>query len=291
MLMLIADGWKDYELIDAGAGERLERWGPYILRRPDPQALWPKSATAAAWEQVHGHYHRSSSGGGEWEFRSKLPERWTIRYHELSFYVKAMGFKHTGIFPEQAVNWDWLMRLIQARREPVRVLNLFAYTGGASVAAAAAGAEVCHVDAAKGIVALAKENLALSGLAERPVRFIVDDALKFARREGRRGRQYEGVIMDPPSYGRGPDGELWKIEDELYGLIKECVAIFAERPLFFLINSYKTGLAPTVIQNMLAMALPKNHSGRFSSNEIGLPITASGLVLPCGVSCRWEATP
>jgi 23S rRNA (cytosine1962-C5)-methyltransferase len=288
--MLIADGWKDYELIDAGAGERLERWGSHILRRPDPQALWPKNAPASVWEQVHGHYHRSSSGGGEWEFFAKLPERWTIRYQELSFYVKAMGFKHTGIFPEQAVNWDWLMRLVRARREPVRILNLFAYTGGASVAAAAAGAEVCHVDAAKGIVALAKENLALSGLAERPVRFIVDDALKFVKREGRRGRQYEGIIMDPPSYGRGPDGELWKIEDELYGLLNECSAIFTERPLFFLINSYKTGLAPTVIQNMLAMALGKERAGLFNSDEIGLPITASGMVLPCGVSCRWEAS-
>jgi 23S rRNA (cytosine1962-C5)-methyltransferase len=287
--MLVAGGWKDYELIDAGDGERLERWGRFILRRPDPQALWPKTAGERVWKDVHGYYHRSSSGGGSWEFFTRFPENWTINYQAMTFYIKLMGFKHTGIFPEQAVNWDWMIALIRSRRETVRVLNLFAYTGGASVAAASAGAEVCHVDAAKGMVALAKENLALSRLAERPVRFIVDDALKFVRREQRRGRQYDGIIMDPPSYGRGPSGEIWKIEDELYGLLKECTALLSPEPLFCLINSYKTGLAPTVIRNMLALALGSGRKGSLAAEEIGLPMTVPGLILPCGASCRWEA--
>lgn len=287
--MLVADQWKDYELIDAGDGERLERWGRYILRRPDPQALWPRSAAPGEWEKVHGHYHRSSSGGGTWEFPGKVPERWSVSYQDLKFHIKVMGFKHTGLFPEQAVNWDWMMNRIRACAAPVNVLNLFAYTGGASVACAAAGAQVCHVDAAKGMVAMAKENLALSGLAERPVRFIVDDVLKFVQREKRRGRKYEGIIMDPPSYGRGPSGEVWKLEDELFGLLKACGAILAPVPLFFLVNSYKTGLAPTVIQNMIEFTIGKGRPGRYSSDEIGLPITVSGMVLPCGASCRWEA--
>jgi 23S rRNA (cytosine1962-C5)-methyltransferase len=287
--MLVATGWKDYELIDAGDGERLERWGRFRLRRPDPQALWPKTADAQVWRQVHGHYHRSNTGGGSWEFLAKIPERWTIKYQALTFNLRLMGFKHTGLFPEQAVNWEWLVGVLRRRQGPVRVLNLFAYTGGASVAAAYAGAEVCHIDAAKGMLAMAKENLALSGLAARPVRFIADDVLKFVRREQRRGRQYEGIIMDPPSYGRGPAGEIWKIEDELYGLLKECVAILAPQPLFFLINSYKTGLAPTVIQNMLTVALGDRYSGTATADEIGLPLAAAPLVLPCGASCRWEA--
>jgi 23S rRNA (cytosine1962-C5)-methyltransferase len=287
--MLIAGGWKDYELIDAGDGERLERWGRFVLRRPDPQALWPKTAGERVWKDVHGHYHRSSTGGGSWEFFTRFPESWKINYQAMTFYIKLMGFKHTGLFPEQAVNWDWMIALIRSRRETVRVLNLFAYTGAASVAAAFAGAEVCHVDAAKGMVALAKENLALSRLAERPVRFIVDDALKFVRREQRRGRQYDGIIMDPPSYGRGPSGEIWKIEDELYGLLKECTALLSPKPLFFLINSYKTGLAPTVIGNMLTFALGSNRKGALVAEEIGLPMTVPDLILPCGASCRWEA--
>ncbi|MGD9156336.1 MAG: class I SAM-dependent methyltransferase [Bacillota bacterium] len=289
--MLVAKGWKDYELIDAGDGERLERWGRFILRRPDPQALWPKTAASEVWKAVHGHYHRSSTGGGSWEFHGKIPEQWTIRYQAFTFGLRLMGFKHTGLFPEQAVNWEWLSGVIRGRRGPVRVLNLFAYTGGASVAAAYAGAEVCHIDAARGMLTMAKENLALSGLRDRPVRFIADDVLKFVRREQRRGRQYEGIIMDPPSYGRGPGGEVWKIEDELYGLLRECAAILAPQPLFFLINSYKTGLAPTVIQNMLTVALGNAYSGTATADEIGLPISAAPLVLPCGTSCRWEARP
>ncbi|HEY8464681.1 MAG TPA: class I SAM-dependent methyltransferase [Bacillota bacterium] len=287
--MLVATGWKDYELIDAGAGERLERWGQIILRRPDPQALWPKSANEAIWEDVHGYYHRSSTGGGSWEFRKQLPEQWLVKYHAFSFRIKLMGFKHTGLFPEQAVNWDWMVDLIRRHSGPVRVLNLFAYTGGASVAAAYAGAEVCHIDASKGMVNLAKENLALSKLRERPVRFIVDDVSKFVRREQRRGRQYEAIIMDPPSYGRGPAGEIWKIEDELFALLKDCIQIMAPKPLFFLINSYKTGLAPTVIQNMLTLAMDGKYRGTAVVDEIGLPVTVTKLVLPCGASCRWEA--
>ncbi|HYH02741.1 MAG TPA: class I SAM-dependent methyltransferase [Bacillota bacterium] len=287
--MLVAAGWKDYELIDAGGEERLERWGRIILRRPDPQALWPKTAPEAVWRDVHGHYHRSDTGGGSWEFLKKTPEEWKINYQALAFHIKLMGFKHTGLFPEQAVNWDWMIDRIRRRTGPVRVLNLFAYTGGASVAAAYAGAEVCHIDAAKGMVAVAKDNLALSGLQDRPVRFIVDDVLKFVRREQRRGRQYEGIIMDPPSYGRGPSGEIWKIEDELYALLKDCVQILAPQPVFFLINSYKTGLAPTVIQNMLTLAMGGNYRGNVMADEIGLPMSLAKLVLPCGASCRWEA--
>jgi 23S rRNA (cytosine1962-C5)-methyltransferase len=289
--MLVATGWKDYELIDAGDGERLERWGHFVLRRPDPQALWPKTATPGVWQAVHGYYHRSSTGGGNWEFLAKIPEQWTIRYQTLTFKLRLMGFKHTGLFPEQAVNWEWLMEQIRKRRGLVRVLNLFAYTGGASVAAAAAGAEVCHIDAAKGMLAMAKDNLALSGLQDRPVRLIADDVLKFVRREQRRGRQYEGIIMDPPTYGRGPSGEIWKIEDELYGLLKECVSLLAPQPLFFLINAYKTGLAPTVIQNMLITAIHGRYHGTAIADEIGLPMTATPLILPCGACCRWEAHP
>lgn len=287
--MWIADDWKDYELIDTGDGEKLERWGAYILRRPDPQVIWPLKLEKGAWNKVHGHYHRSSSGGGKWEFFSKLPERWSITYGDLSFYIKPMGFKHTGLFPEQAVNWKWFVNKIQSSPKPVRVLNLFAYTGGATVAAAYAGAEVCHVDAAKGMVGWAKENLALSNLADRPVRFIVDDVLKFVQREIRRGRQYEAIIMDPPSYGRGPNGEVWKIEDELFSLVQECMKVLSSKPLFFLINSYTTGLAPTVLKNILTLSVGEKYGGKITSDEIGLPISQSGLVLPCGASGRWEA--
>ncbi|NLY42987.1 MAG: SAM-dependent methyltransferase [Clostridiaceae bacterium] len=286
--MWLADDWKEYELIDTGDGEKLERWGTYILRRPDPQVIWPIKAETALWEKVHGHYHRSKSGGGSWEFFGQIPERWKISYNKLSFYVKPMGFKHTGLFPEQAVNWKRIIEKIQRSKRPVRVLNLFAYTGGATVAAAFAGAEVCHVDAAKGMVAWAKENLALSGLGQRPVRFIVDDVLKFVQREKRRGRQYEAIIMDPPSYGRGPGGEVWKIEDELYRLVKESTEVLSPEPLFFLINSYTTGFAPTVLKNILALTVGERYGGRISTDEIGLPVSASGLVLPCGATARWE---
>jgi 23S rRNA (cytosine1962-C5)-methyltransferase len=286
--MLIADKWKDYELIDTGGGEKLERWGKYILRRPDPQVIWPFHGKKGLWEKADAHYHRSSSGGGRWEYKTKLPERWTIKYGELRFYVEPTGFKHTGLFPEQAANWEWIIRKIKAVKKNVRVLNLFAYTGGASVAAAYAGAEVCHVDAAKGMVARAKENLELSGFKDRTVRFITDDVKKFVEREIRRGRQYEAVIMDPPSYGRGPKGEMWKLEDELFGLIDMCTEVLSSDPLFFLVNSYTTGLAPSVLGNLLHITVAGKFGGTVSADEIGLPISESGLVLPCGASGRWE---
>jgi 23S rRNA (cytosine1962-C5)-methyltransferase len=287
--MFIADEWKDYELIDTGHGERLERWGKYILRRPDPQVIWPATEGSDAWEQYHAYYHRSTTGGGSWENRSPLPERWVIHYHDLAFYIKPMGFKHTGLFPEQATNWDWFSDQIKLVPGQIKVLNLFAYTGGATVAAARAGAAVCHIDAAKGMVGWAKENLLLSGLSEQPVRFLVDDVIKFVQRENRRGHQYEGIIMDPPSFGRGPNGEIWKIEDEIYGLVKECMEVLAPQPRFFLINSYTTGLAPTVLKNILSLTVGRRFGGRVTAEEVGLPVSASGIVLPCGASARWEA--
>lgn len=287
--MLIADDWKDYELIDTGNGEKLERWGKYILRRPDPQAIWPVIDQTGRWERIDANYHRSESGGGNWEYLRRLPERWTVSYGDMSFYVEPTGFKHTGLFPEQAVNWKWMASKIKSASQPVRVLNLFAYTGGATVAAAYAGAEVCHIDAAKGMVARARENLQLSGLGEKAVRFIVDDVIKFVQREKRRNRYYEGIIMDPPSFGRGPNGEVWKLEDELFGLIGLCIEVLSPQPLFFLINSYTTGLSPTVLANMLALSMGRKYSGRISSDEIGLKASSSGLILPCGSSGRWEA--
>jgi 23S rRNA (cytosine1962-C5)-methyltransferase len=287
--MFTADGWKDYELIDTGDGERLERWGKYILRRPDPQVIWPAKANPEVWENFHGHYHRSSSGGGNWEIQGQLPERWVLHYRDLAFYIKPMGFKHTGLFPEQATNWEWFSNQIKSYPGQARVLNLFAYTGGATVAAAGAGAAVCHIDAAKGMVSWAKENLLLSGMSECPVRFMVDDVVKFVQREKRRERQYEGIIMDPPSFGRGPNGEIWKIEDEIYGLVKECMEVLAPHPRFFLINSYTTGLAPTVLKNILQLTVGARFGGKVTAEEVGLPVTASGIVLPCGASGRWEA--
>ncbi len=286
--MLLAEKWRDYKLLDTGEGERLERWGDIILRRPDPQVIWPAKKGKEFWAKNDASYHRSSSGGGKWDIKRKLPERWVIRYDKLSFYVKPMSFKHTGLFPEQAVNWDWIIQSIKSQSGPVRVLNLFAYTGGATVAAAFAGAEVCHVDAAKGMVTWAKENLELSGLADRPVRWIVDDVVKFVQREKRRGRTYEGIIMDPPSFGRGPNGEIWKIEDEIYNLTKLCTGILAPEPLFFLINSYTTGLAPTVLKNIISLTVGANYKGTITADEVGLPVSASGIVLPCGASGRWE---
>lgn len=288
--MFLAEDWIDYKLLDTGNGEKLERWGEYILRRPDPQVIWPFMDKDKRWDQAHARYHRSKSGGGSWEFYTKLPEQWVISYGDLKFQIKPMGFKHTGLFPEQAVNWRWIIKKIKERKTPVRVLNLFAYTGGASVAAAYAGAEeVCHVDAAKGMVTWAKENIKLSGLENRRVRFIVDDVIKFVQREVRRGHQYEAIIMDPPSYGRGPNGELWKIENELYGLIDLCLQVLAPEPLFFLINSYTTGLAPTVLRNILTLTMKKRYGGTITADEVGLPIARSGLILPCGATGRWEA--
>lgn len=286
--MLLADGWKDYELIDTGDGEKLERWGDYTLRRPDPQIIWPVARENRSWKEADAWYHRSKSGGGSWEFKRKLPERWTVSYKQLSFYIEPTGFKHTGLFPEQAVNWDWIINKIKSASRPLNVLNLFAYTGGASVAAAYAGANVCHVDAAKGMVKWAKENLALSGLKDKPARFIVDDVMKFVQREKRRGNTYDGIIMDPPSYGRGPNGEVWKIEDQLYGFVEECAGVLSEQPEFFLINSYTTGFSPTVLENILKMVLGKRFGGQVSSGEVGIPVTLSGMVLPCGIYGRWE---
>ncbi len=287
--MLLADDWKDYELIDTGGGEKLERWGQYTLRRPDPQAIWPITGSEKAWANADAYYHRSSSGGGSWEYLKKLPQQWAIRHGELGFHVEPTGFKHTGLFPEQAVNWNWMEQKIKDAGRKISVLNLFAYTGGATVAAAHAGAEVCHVDAAKAMVARAKENLALSKLADKPVRFIVDDVVKFVNREIRRGRKYDAVIMDPPSYGRGPNGELWKIEEELYGLIGLCMDALSPEPLFFLVNSYTTGLSPTVIGNMLRLSMQKKYGGSVNADEVGLRSSATGLILPCGSAGRWEA--
>lgn len=286
--MFLADSWKDYELIDTGKGEKLERWGSHVLRRPDPQIIWPLMNESNEWRQAEGHYHRSNSGGGQWDFKEGLPERWTIAWNDLRFHIKPTGFKHTGLFPEQAANWEWMINKIQNADRPIRVLNLFAYTGGASVACAYAGASVCHVDAAKGMVQWAKENIQLSGLSDRPVRFITDDVFKFVQREQRRGSQYDAIIMDPPSYGRGPGGETWKLEDDLFPFIQSCMGILSDKPLFMLINSYTTGISATVLHNILSMAMKNKYGGKITSGEIGLPITKSGLVLPCGILGRWE---
>ena len=285
--MFIASGWKDYEVIDTGDGEKLERWNGIVLRRPDPQAIWPKQQPGL-WEKPDAWYHRSQKGGGEWEFFKKLPERWTVSCGDLKFYVRPTGFKHTGLFPEQAVNWEWMSGLIENAHRPIKVLNLFGYTGGATCACAMAGAKVTHVDAAKGMVQWAGENRALSGVDGTKVRWIVDDALKFVLREQRRGNSYEGILVDPPSYGRGPGGEVWKLENELFGLVSECAKLLSDRPLFMLINSYTTGLQPAVLSNMLMMTAARGRSGTVSADEIVLPVTEGG-VLPCGASGRWQA--
>lgn len=280
--MYTADNWKDYEVLDTAHGEKLERWGNVLLRRPDPQVIWKKEGNPALWKKADGFYHRSKSGGGSWEFSKKLPDRWQISYGKLKFFVRPTGFKHTGLFPEQAVNWDYIGKKISGETRKKNVLNLFAYTGGATLAAAAAGADVVHVDASKGMVSWAKENLELSGLRDRYVRFIVDDCEKFVAREIKRGHFYDGIIMDPPSYGRGPGGEMWKMEDKIYDLVKLCSNLLSDNPLFFIINSYTTGLAPTVIKNIISLAL----SGKAEAEEIGLPVTSSGIFLPCGATGR-----
>ena len=286
--MWLTDKWKDFEVIDAGGGEKLERWGDIVLRRPDPQVIWNERAKPSLWNKADAVYLRSNEGGGHWEYRKKLPESWRIAYGGMTFNIKTMGFKHTGLFPEQGVNWDFIIDKIRSAKRPVKVLNLFAYTGGATVAAAFAGAEeVVHVDASKGIVAQAKENIAASGLGDKYVRFIVDDVMKFVAREQRRGRKYDAIIMDPPSYGRGPSGEVWKFEDELFRLIDGCMKILSEKPLFLMINSYTTGISPTVVSNILSLTMKKAYGGIAVSDEIGLPITSSGLVLLCGATSRW----
>lgn len=284
--MWIADNWKDYEVLDTSDGEKLERWGDYILVRPDPQVIWSTGHDAKEWKQKNGHYHRSEKGGGQWEFFD-LPNEWTISYRELTFHLKPFSFKHTGLFPEQAVNWDWFSDKIRSAKRPVKVLNLFAYTGGATLAVAAAGASVTHVDASKGMVTWAKENAASSGLSDAPIRWIVDDCVKFVEREIRRGNHYDAIIMDPPSYGRGPKGEIWKIEDSVFPLIKLCAQLLTDKPLFFLVNSYTTGLQPAVLRYMIATALEK-YDGTVTADEIGLPVSSNGLVLPCGASGRFE---
>lgn len=286
--MWIANNWKEYEVIDTSAGEKLERWGNYLLVRPDPQVIWNTPKRHSGWQHTNAHYHRSKKGGGEWEFYG-LPKQWDIHYKNLTFHLKPFSFKHTGLFPEQAANWDWFGDKIRNAGRPIRVLNLFAYTGGATLAAADAGAFVTHVDASKGMVAWAKENAADSGLKDAPVRWLVDDCVKFAEREIRRGSRYDAVIMDPPSYGRGPKGEIWKIEDAIHPLVKLCAQLLSDKPLFFLINSYTTGLAPAVLTYLLATELRSYH-GNVDSQEIGLPVTSNGLVLPCGASGRWEST-
>jgi 23S rRNA (cytosine1962-C5)-methyltransferase len=284
----IAD-WQDYELIDASGGERLERWGGVTLIRPDPQIIWNTPKTNPLWHTADARYLRSSAGGGHWEMRNSVPPVWKIRRGELTFRVKTMGFKHTGIFPEQAVNWDFAERKIRGAGRPVKVLNLFGYTGAATLACLAAGAEVCHVDAARGMVTWARENAEASGLAGKPVRWIVDDCEKFVKREQRRGNVYDGIIMDPPSYGRGPNGEIWKLEEQLYPLVEMCLPILSARPLFFLLNSYTTGLSPAVMEYLLGVLVGKKFGGRLSSGEIGLPVTETGLALPCGSTAVWEA--
>ncbi len=284
--MWIADGWKDYELIDCGSGEKLERWGKYILVRPDPQAIWQTPRTDPRWNKANARYARSSTGGGQWA-KKELPARWTARYKELTFNIKPMNFKHTGLFPEQAANWDFCGNLIRKAGRPISVLNLFAYTGGATVACAAAGASVCHVDAARGMVSWARENAQSSGLSDAPIRYIVDDCGKFAQREIRRGHTYDGIIMDPPSYGRGPSGEIWKLEENLWPFVELVAQLLSDNPLFFLINSYTTGLAPSVLTYILETLVTRKHGGHTESQELGLPVTNTGLALPCGATGRW----
>ncbi len=285
--MWVADHWKDYEVIDTSNGEKLERWGKYILLRPDPQVLWDTPKKNPAWKRLNAHYHRSKKGGGEWEFFD-LPEQWSIHYKDLTFHLKPFSFKHTGLFPEQAANWDWFSDLIQKANRPIKVLNLFAYTGGATCAAAKAGASVTHVDASKGMVTWAKENAQASGLADAPIRWIVDDCVKFVEREIRRGNHYDAIIMDPPSYGRGPKGEIWKIEEKIHPFIALCEQLLSDDPLFFLVNSYTTGLAPAVLTYLISTEVVAKHGGKVISDEIGLPVTSNGLILPCGAAGRWQ---
>ena len=285
--MWIADNWKDYEVLATSGGEKLERWGDYILVRPDPQVIWDTPHTHAGWKRKNGHYHRSIKGGGEWEFFN-LPDEWSIQYKDLTFHLKPFKFKHTGLFPEQAVNWDWFSSIIKESDRPLKILNLFAYTGGATLAAAKAGASVTHVDASKGMVQWAKENAVASGLGDAPIRWLVDDCVKFVEREIRRGNHYDGIIMDPPSYGRGPKGEIWKIEESIFPFIELTTQLLTEDSKFLLINSYTTGLQPAVLSYMINTAIVSKFGGKVEAEEIGLPVSSNGLVLPCGASGRWS---
>ncbi len=286
--MRYTKNWTSYHLLDTSEGEKLERWGNVTLIRPDPQILWKTPHDHPAWAAADGHYHRSSQGGGSWEFKTKLPASWILPYGDLRFNIRPTGFKHTGLFPEQAVNWDYMAGKIKNAGRKISVLNLFAYTGGATLACAAAGAEVCHVDASKGMVQWARENAASSELSDKPIRWIVDDCEKFVRREIRRGRKYDAILMDPPSYGRGPNGEVWKLEDNIYDLISLCVGALSDDPLFFLVNSYTTGLSPSVMGYLLDSLLRPKFGGSVSFDEIGLPVVQSGLCLPCGATAIWE---
>ena len=286
--MWVSDGWRDYELIDCGGGEKLERWGKHVLVRPAPQAIWQTPRTNPLWRRPDARYARASTGGGAWE-KKDVPAQWQVRYRELTFQVKPMNFKHTGLFPEQAANWDFAMEQIRRAGRPISVLNLFAYTGGATVACAAAGASVCHVDAARGMVSWGRDNARASGLEDAPIRWIVDDCAKFVEREIRRGRRYDAIIMDPPSYGRGPSGEVWKLEDSLWPFVELVAGVLSDEPLFFLINSYTTGLAPSVLTYILESLITPKYGGRTRSDELGLPVTESGLALPCGATGRWMA--
>ena len=286
--MRLSSEWSDYECIDAGNGEKLERWGKVILRRPDPQAIWNVDYNNN-WNNIDGHYIRSNKGGGYWNFNTKLKDFWTINYKDLTFKVSPTNFKHTGLFPEQAVNWDFMMNKIKNSNRKIKVLNLFAYTGGATMACSFAGADVVHVDASKGMIEWAKENMRLSKLENNCIRFIVDDCLKFVEREFRRGNKYDAIVMDPPSYGRGPKGEVWKFEDSIYGLIDACMKILSEEPLFFLVNAYTTGISSTVLENILKTSVLKKYpNGKVEAGEVGLPVTRDNLILPCGIYGRWE---
>ena len=286
--MKLANNWKDYEIIDMANGEKLERWKDVVLVRPDPQIIWKDKSFPEKWNKVNARYNRSNTGGGNWEYNKKMPSSWEIKYKNLTFNIKPMGFKHTGLFPEQAVNWDWMIDKIKQSNREIKVLNLFAYTGGATVACLSAGASVCHVDSSKGMVSWAKENVISSGLQDRPVRYIIDDVVKFVNREIRRGNKYDAIIMDPPSYGRGTNGEVWKFEENIYDLIELCTKVLSDNPLFFLINSYTTGISSTVLENILRLNI-KHHGGIFSNGEIGIPMSNSNLVLPCGIYGRWES--
>ena len=284
--MNIASDWKDYEILDMADGEKLERWGNVELIRPDPQIIWKQKSYPEKWKNVNARYNRSSFGGGGWKYNKKMPDSWQIKYKDLTFNIKPMGFKHTGLFPEQAVNWDWMINKIKSEKREIKVLNLFAYTGGATVACSYAGAQVCHVDSSRGMVAWAKENIASSGLSDRPVRFIIDDVTKFVNREIRRGNKYDGIIMDPPSYGRGKNGEVWQFENNISDLVELCTKVLSDNPLFFLINSYTTGISSKVLENILNLNIKQK--GKVSSGEIGLPMKDSKLILPCGIYGRWE---
>ncbi len=289
--MILANNWKDYEILDMADGEKLERWKDIILVRPDPQIIWKNKSFPQKWNNINARYNRSNTGGGAWEYKKKVPSSWQVNYKNLTFNIKPMGFKHTGLFPEQAANWDWMIEKIKKEKREIKVLNLFAYTGGASVACLSAGASVCHVDSSKGMVAWAKENVISSGLQDKKIRYIVDDVIKFVNREIRRGNKYDAIIMDPPSYGRGANGETWKFEENIGELVELCKQVLSDNPLFFLINSYTTGISSTVLENILNLNITKEYGGKVENGEIGLPMTNSKLILPAGIFGRWEKLP